>query len=420
VGWQAPLDDREPTLAGRLSSLGYDTAAFVANLDYCGRETGIGRGFVHFEDYPLDLREVLTRYIGLGRRIDPFSLAMVAEMLRGTRSREARPLLPLSKEHAKGAKDVNREFLHWLDWQQSRRRPFFAFLNYNDAHTPYEVADDSIRGFGIRPASWRDRLVLHQWNSLDKVKQPYRDVQMASDLYDDSIAYLDQRLGELLATLDRRGVLANSVVIVTSDHGEHLGDHLLFFHGCSLYRQVMEVPLVIVSPNRALADRVVDEPVSLRDLAATILDLAGAGQADQFPGRSLACFWDKQPSAAKTTFEPLLMETDPPPILTNQGREPVAKGPMRALVAGGMHYIRSGDGREELYALQVDPEELTNAAVYPDAQQSLEGFRTALRSMLRTRPRQTARTDQPPETDLRLTTQSYGNSARLSSLRDRQ
>jgi hypothetical protein len=43
-----PLDDREPTLAGRLSSLGYDTAAFIANLDYCGRETGFGRGFVHY------------------------------------------------------------------------------------------------------------------------------------------------------------------------------------------------------------------------------------------------------------------------------------------------------------------------------------------------------------------------------------
>ena len=81
---------------------------------------------------------------------------------------------------------------------------------------------------------------------LDKTKLPYRDVQMANDLYDDSIAYLDRRLGALLDELRRRGVLDDTVVIVTSDHGEHLGDHLLFFHGCSLYRQLVEVPLVIV------------------------------------------------------------------------------------------------------------------------------------------------------------------------------
>ena len=80
------------------------------------------------------------------------------------------------------------------------------------------------------------------------------------------------------------------------------------------------------------------------------------------------------------------METDKPDLLTNQGREPAAKGPMKALVAGGMHYIRSGDGSEELYALEVDPEERTNLAGFPDARESLEGFRGALRSMLRRRP----------------------------------
>ena len=94
--------------------------------------------------------------------------------------------------------------MHWLDWQQARRRPFFAFLNYNDAHTPYEVPDDMAPGFGRRPKSWRDRLVLHQWNTLDKMQLPYTDVEMAADLYDDSIAYLDRRLAKLLDEVKRR------------------------------------------------------------------------------------------------------------------------------------------------------------------------------------------------------------------------
>src|SRR4051812_12619024 len=115
---------------------------------------------------------------------------------------------------------------------------------------------------------------------LDKTKLPYHDVQMANDLYDDSIAYLDRRLGALLDELGRRGVLDDTIVVVTSDHGEHLGDHLLFFHGCSLYRQAVEVPLVIVDPGTTPAGRVVDSPVSLRDLPATVVGLLGLAQPD--------------------------------------------------------------------------------------------------------------------------------------------
>jgi arylsulfatase A-like enzyme len=401
AGWRTPLDDTHPTLAGRLGALGYDTAGFVANLDYCGRETGLGRGFAHYEDYPISAWEVLTRYVGLGRGADPFSLALVADKLAGWRRGGVRPLLPTSVEHAKGAADVDRGFLDWLSWQRTRERPFFAFLNYNDDHTPYEVPDDSPRGFGVRPSSWHDRLVLHEWNKLDKLNVPYRVVQMANDLYDDSIAHLDRRLGALLDELARRGVLDDTVVVVTSDHGEHLGDHLLFFHGCSLYRQVVEVPLVVVGPKGVPAGRAVAEPVSLRDLPATILELLGLGRVAAFPGRSLARFWDPGGREAPSASEPLLMETDRPTLLTNQGREPAANGPMKALVAGGMHYIRSGDGREELYALGPDPEERINVAGFPDAEEVLQGFRGALRSMLRTHPPGDERSAGPAETRFR-------------------
>ena len=401
AGWKTPLDETYPTLAGRLGSLGYDTAGFVANLDYCGRETGLSRGFAHYEDYPLGVLEVFSRYTALGCRVDRVSLAMVADVLAGGRGGGARPLIPLSNEHAKRAPDVDRAFLDWLSWQRPRGRPFFAFLNYNDAHTPYEVPDDSARGFGIRPSSWHDRIVLQQWNLLDKLKIPYRDVTMVNDLYDDSIAYLDRRLGTLLNELGRRGVLDDTVVVVTSDHGEHLGDHLLFFHGCSLYRQLVEVPLVIVDPKGMPAGRTVAEPVSLRDLPATVLDLLGLAPSPAFPGRSLARFRNPGNENDPSAFEPLLMEIEKPTLLTNQGREPVAKGPMKALVAGGMHYIRSGDGREELYALDLDPEEKTDAAGLPDAREALEGFRDSLRSMLRTRPPGDGRTARPVATRLR-------------------
>src|SRR5262249_54461200 len=144
----------------------------------------------------------------------------------------------------------------------------------------------------------------------------------------------------------------NTLVIIAADHGEHLGDHLLFFHGCSLYRQLVQVPLVIVDPTGVPAGRVVAEPVSLCDIPATVVDLLGSSRDAPFPGESLARFWKSDPETKRAAPKPLLMETNKPILLTNQGREPAAKGAMKSLVAGGMHYIRSGDGSEELYVLK--------------------------------------------------------------------
>jgi arylsulfatase A-like enzyme len=273
---------------------------------------------------------------------------------------------------------VNRAFLAWLGRRPERGRPFFAFLNYNDAHSPYEVPDGSTPGFGLRPASTLDRQTLVLWNTLDKAKLSYHDVRMAVDIYDDCIHYLDQRLGMLLHELSHRGVIDNTLVIITSDHGEHLGDHLLFFHGCSLYRQLVQVPLVIIESKTVPSKHVIAEPVSLCDIPATVVDLLGLAQDAPFPGRSLARFWDRPEQSALPPAEPLLMETGKPELLVNQGREPAAKGPMKSLIARGMHYIRTGDGLEELYMLSADPEERVNTAGARDAQAILERFRNTL------------------------------------------
>jgi arylsulfatase A-like enzyme len=387
VDWKLPLRDDVPTLAEYLATHGYDTAGFAANLDYCGRETGLARGFAHYEDFPIELYDTFARYTALGNRLELSEWACtVSALLEKYTGRSYDRLIPRSREHAKNAAAVDQAFLAWLARRQGRRRPFFAFLNYNDAHTPYEVPDRSIPGFGLQPASTRDRLILLGWSTADKSRLSYHDVRMAVGVYDDSIAYLDRRLGILLQELEHRGVLDDTVVIVTADHGEHLGDHLLFLHGGSLYRQLVQVPLVIVDP-RGGADRVVAEPVSLRDIPATVVDLLGLGRDAPFAGRSLARFSGRLPQAVSSPADPLLMETTTPMLLANQGREPAAKGPMKALVAAGMHYIRNGDGLEELYVLQTDPEERINHANAPNAQATLQRFRNTLSLMLRSRSR---------------------------------
>ena len=95
---------------------------------------------------------------------------------------------------------------------------------------------------------------------------------MARDCYHDCVAFLDEQLGRLLDELQGQGLLGNTDVIITSDHGEEFGEHAFFGHAHNTNLDAIGVPLVILSP-RAPAARVVPNPVSLRDLPATVVDL---------------------------------------------------------------------------------------------------------------------------------------------------
>jgi arylsulfatase A-like enzyme len=360
--WKAPVRDGVPTLAGFLAAHGYDTAGFVANLDYCGRETGLARGFAHYEDFPLSVFDTFDRYVALSRRIDVSSWVSYLDSLVEKHTGRWYDLILRGREHVKSADAISGAFLRWLGKRPKTGRPFFAFLNYNDAHSPYEVPDRSIPGFGLRPATSSKRQILEGFTGLDKMTLSNEDVRMAIDVYDDCIFYLDRRLESLLDELSRRGVLENTLLIVTSDHGEHLGDHRLFFHGGSLYRQVVQVPLVIVGKKGIPVGRTVAEPVSLCDLPATVIDLLGLGPDHPLSGRSAARYWQPRSPGVRVLADPLLMETTKPELIINGGREPAAKGPMKSLVVAGMHYIRMADGSEELYNIDSDVDEKNNLA----------------------------------------------------------
>ena len=116
-----------------------------------------------------------------------------------------------------------------------RDRPFFAFLNYFDAHDPY-VPPPGFRGPFRHPAQDPAGLPvpLRLPGHADKHDVARRDIVMARDCYDDCIAFLDDQLGRLLDELERQGLLDNTLVIITSDHGEAFGDHGIFGHGYSV------------------------------------------------------------------------------------------------------------------------------------------------------------------------------------------
>ena len=273
----------------------------------------------------------------------------------------------------KDAATVNREFLAWLS-SRPQDRPFFAFLNYFDAHDPYIAAKHAPRHFGLRPETVEERNILRDWLHVDKSKFAPRILQMAHDGYDDGIAYVDDQLGRLFAALEQKGLMDNTVVVVTADHGELLGEHGSYGHGSNLYRQVVNVPLLIAGPRSITAGRVVPEPVSLRDLPATVADLCGLGGASPFPGHSLSRFWKATPGAAGSEDEFLLTET-----ANELSRAPAHTTRARALASRGMVYIREKDGREELYDLVADPAESHDLSQAPVAQPMLERFRDEMK-----------------------------------------
>ena len=111
------------------------------------------------------------------------------------------------------------------------------FLNYLDTHTPYLLPRAALHRFGVNPERKRDFVkVLMDWSTLEKQRLPRRYANLARDAYDDCVAYLDDQLGVLFDELERRRILDQTLVIITSDHGEGLGEHDLFMHGESLYR----------------------------------------------------------------------------------------------------------------------------------------------------------------------------------------
>jgi arylsulfatase A-like enzyme len=393
ASWFTPLDAAYPTLAEYLQSRGYATAGFVANLPYCGADTGLERGFTHYEDYifpelsafkPAVLVERTVEGLRAMNQVvwDYLGLEILTEWLQ-----------PFYAGNRKPATAINHEFLHWLSSRRQPERPFFAFLNFIDAHYPYKLPDSSVSRFGGKPRNEHEKDLIDNWQAWDKLRLSDRDLALVRDAYDDCIADLDEAIGCLIDRLERRGLLERTWLVVTSDHGESFGEpHNDFGHGTSLYQPQLHVPLVIVPPagDRSGAGRpsprVVPERVSLRDLPATIVDLLDLEAGAPFFGTSLARLWGGadpgDAAAAASGPSPALSEVVPTNTLTSPSEAlRQDRSVWASLAEGDSVYIRAsyrGDIFEELFDLRADPRESLNLAEDAARRPLLERMRATL------------------------------------------
>ena len=196
---------------------------------------------------------------------------------------------------------------------RSLRKPFFLFVHYYDPHAAYSP-----------PTPFAERF--------------------RPDLYQGEIAYVDEQVGRLRRELEGLGLLEDTVVVITSDHGESLGEHGEPTHGVFLYQATLRVPLIIVAPKRWPGGRRVAALASLIDVPPTLLELTGVRVPDGLDGRSLAPAVDGAAAGARWL-----------PLESEFGYNSYGWAPLSGITDGALKWIDAPE--PELYDLVTDPAE---------------------------------------------------------------
>ncbi|MFH1277738.1 MAG: sulfatase-like hydrolase/transferase [Candidatus Eisenbacteria bacterium] len=291
------LPEETVTLAERLGARGYGTAAFVAS-QVLARTYGLARGFEEYDDLWIE---------GAGDD----GLGVVPQ---------------------RRAEKVVRSFLSWFG-DRDRSRPFFAWVHFYDAHSPYDAPP------------------------------PFEEA-VGGDVYAAEVAYADRALGWVLDALESEGIADSTIVMVLSDHGEGLGDHDEESHGFLLFETTQSVPWIARIPGGP-AGLVVTDPVESVDLAPTLAALLPIEGDSAWAGRDVTPFFDS-PSPDRDRHA-RYGET----FFGNMAYE---WAPLRAVWVGDWKMVEGS--RTELFDLASDPGETKDLAL--DRPDQVERLRAGL------------------------------------------
>ena len=319
-----------PTIGEVLQQHGYRTGAFSANRSFFVHNLGFSPGFIHFDDYFNSVPDMFARTL-VGKEL----LRLYGKWLNKHLTAEWLPY-GTNNGFRKRADEVNKEVLNWID-KTGPAHPFFAFLNYYDVHDPY--------GHPRSPATTPSGTTA--------------DIE----LYDEGIKYTDEHIGQLLQALTQRSLDKNTLVILTSDHGESLGEHDFETHGRVLYWQVIHVPLVFWYPGHIPEGTRIARPVTNMAIAATIMDLLGVDK-EKFPGPALSSAWRQTgndvhwPDPVSELAQDREVFKDDPSL--DKRLMTAQTAPMKSLISDRWHLIIHKSLGRQLYDWQNDPIESNN------------------------------------------------------------
>jgi arylsulfatase A-like enzyme len=296
---------------------------------------------------------VLDRSFGLGTGFDFYYDNF--EVL--TNARETINMAELKRP---GAEVID----HAIAWMRRvPARPFFLWTHLYDPHDPYNPPAPFQQAYSGRP-------------------------------YDGEIAYVDQQLGRLFAFLKERGLYQNTIIVLTGDHGESLGEHRELRHGYFIYDATLLVPLIIKPASGLPRSRVISQGVRTIDIAPTILKLVGFSKGKSMQGVSLAGLMS---GADQEAPQDAYSETFYP--------KQFGWSALRSLRVGNLKYIDAP--RPELFELDQDPQELANRATERPA------VAAEMKNKLRKLVESSSATDSQAKAAYRLTPEQMEKLAKL-------
>ena len=318
VNTEARISHNIPTLAEMLDEEGYRTGGFYAQK-WLDPKFGFGRGFDVYEDYDF-----------------------------GDDGLEATS--------------------HFLDeWAKARENPFFLFLHFRDVHTSpftnspgflYDSPPEFRDAFLPYPELSKPFLTKDVWNQKTRINE--KELANLVARYDGGILYVDSLIGRLLEKLRALGAYDQSIIMITSDHGESLGDRgRLSGHG-GFFEEGLKVPLIVKLPEshpeaKRFRGQTLDYPVQSVDLAPTVLNVVGIESPAIFQGKDL--FSDSERDVVAFKYNTSVTSTDP--------ADPSKRGRMNAgwasLIRGDrklrMVITPGGPPKVRLFDLRLDPGE---------------------------------------------------------------
>ncbi len=374
------LPHYEATLAERLNEVGYQTGAVG---HFHGGRGGGGRGFQFEHDIG---KGILSERSRLRRELVERAPKRVQHMV-------AEVPVPPDEDLNGAMTTIGMNFVESC----SSGRPFFLHIAYMDPHPPFFVPEpyfslyDSSR-VTLPPTEGphADKPKAHEQTARDggTWDADEQELRKALAVYYGMVNHLDDQVARLVGYLEARGVLDNTVIIYSSDHGDYAGEHRMFGKSCTLYDCLVRIPAVVAGPDHLVpqGERIA-EITDSTNLAPTILDWVGVEVPENMHGRSFVPAWEGRERLRNVAFAevgafPAAMVDDPargnnlpfgPP---SSGRQTEISTMVRT--PEWKFVYTPGRELNELYNVRADPWELHNC--YSDSDKA--GVVTALKQQL--------------------------------------
>jgi len=333
-----------------MSSAGYDTYVFSTN-PYMGAETNMFQGFDVVEHPWKGGWKPVAQAVLESKLIERDASTTVSPAWPRKASRTNNYLF---KEAAPVASMALRQ---WVGQRSDLSRPWFAFVNLMEAHLPrvpsMQAREKMMtpelieRGFQVTQTS----ASLHAWMA-GEAELSEEDLAAIQGVYDASLVDLDAATGAMFEAMEQEGLLDNTVVVVTSDHGEALGEHGLMLHKYGVYAHLARVPLIVVAPGRLEPGRR-DELVSVSDTMRLVAEIAGLDSpvVDVWGG-------GERPPGEVVEFNAVASHSIEQLQRAHRGVDvSLFRRTFRGIELGAEKLIVGSDGSRQLYRYQDDPAE---------------------------------------------------------------